>query len=399
MSRLRVAMVAPPWLALPIKGFGGIELVVEGLLVELVRQGVEVELFGNSARKMPAIKTHALYKTEQIRHISRPYTETLPLVLAHMQFALNEIRKDGHFDIIHDHNELIGPQFWALASQLSGVPPVLHTIHVPPANNGQMIKQGLPERRTYLELLTDMGNMYMVTISDAMTALLPRQVHSHTLGKVYNALDPAKYPFKKEKKDHFITLARFSWLKGQHVAAKLCAKKGHPLYMAGPISGIETPSELRAELKNPDTPLRNSIDFSYYREQVLPYEMRYKNIKYMGNLSGREKLAFIGDAKALLFPIDWEEPFGMAVIEALACGTPVIAMNKGALPEIITHGVNGFLANTESEFAHFMERVDEIDPAVCRASVVDRFSADSIIEDYINRYEEVLRRVNKARMR
>jgi len=396
MSRLRVAIIAPPWIALPVKGFGGIELVLQTLVDELLRQNVEVEIFGNGARKMHGVKTHSLYKTEQIENIHRPYTEALPIVLAHMQFALNEIRKDGAFDIVHDHNELIGPQFWALATQLAGIPPVLHTLHVPPTNSKSMSEQGIPERRTYLELLGDMGNMYIVAISEAMTRLLPKQVHHQTLDKVYNAIDPEMYPYIKDKKDYFITLARLSALKGQHTAAKLCARKGYRLRMAGTVAGIESSEKLLLELANPNSKFNNFVDFQYYRDKVMPY-VDNQQITYEGNLSGQKKLKFISQAKALLFPIDWEEPFGMAIIEALACGTPVVAMNKGAIPEIIIHGVNGFLANNEEEFAEYMDRIHEIDPEACRASVVARFSASKITKEYINRYEEVIRRTKIAK--
>lgn len=389
---MRVAMVAPPWIALPVKGFGGIELVVQVLVEELRRQGVEVELFANGARKMRGVKTHSLYKTPQIEHIHKPYTEALPVVLAHMQYAFNEIRKDGHFDLIHDHNELIGPQFWAAASQLPGIPPVLHTIHVPPSNSKHMSDQGIPERRTYLELLTDMGNMYMVTISDAMTSLLPSQVLPQTLGKVYNGIDPRDYRFKAKKENYFMTLARFSSLKGQHVAARICSEKGYRLRMAGTIAGIETSQKLMVELSDPDSKYNNLVDFQYYRNKVWPYVLRNRKITYAGNLSGRSKLEFIANAKALLFPIDWEEPFGMAVIEALACGTPVVAFKKGAIPEIITHGVNGFLAETEKEFAEYVDMVDQIDPEVCRASVVERFSTTAVTAQYIDMYEKTLKR-------
>jgi glycosyltransferase involved in cell wall biosynthesis len=101
-------------------------------------------------------------------------------------------------------------------------------------------------------------------------------------------------------------------------------------------------------------------------------------------------LKFIANAKALLFPIDWEEPFGMAVIEALACGTPVIAMNRGAMPEIIKHGVNGFLANNEAEFFDYANRAEEIDPAACRRSVEEMFSADAMAAAYVTRYKKVI---------
>ena len=103
-------------------------------------------------------------------------------------------------------------------------------------------------------------------------------------------------------------------------------------------------------------------------------------------------MKFISGAKALLFPIDWEEPFGMAVIEALACGTPVIAMNRGAMPEIIEHGVNGFLANDIHEFEEYMRRVDEINPADCRRSVAEKFSSDAMAKAYLARYHEAIKR-------
>jgi glycosyltransferase involved in cell wall biosynthesis len=135
-----------------------------------------------------------------------------------------------------------------------------------------------------------------------------------------------------------------------------------------------------------------AADFRYYSDEILPYTLRYRNITYSGNLSGARKMKFLSEARALLFPLEYDEPFGMAVIEALACGTPVVAMNRGAMPEIIQHGVNGFLANTEKEFSEYMERVGEIDPAACRASVERLFSADHMATEYIDRYKEVIRR-------
>jgi glycosyltransferase involved in cell wall biosynthesis len=137
---------------------------------------------------------------------------------------------------------------------------------------------------------------------------------------------------------------------------------------------------------------RSIEDFSYYSDKILPYVLRYPKITYSGNLKGAKKQKFISEAKALLFPIDWEEPFGMAVIEALACGTPVIAMNHGAMPEIIEHGVNGFLANNEKEFEEYMRRIDEIDPAKCRQSVAKKFSSDTMAKAYMERYKEAIKR-------
>lgn len=394
---MKVAMIAPPWLALPIKGYGGIELVVEGLVDGLLKQGVEVEVFGNGDHKIRGVKTHSLYKTEQFDQIHKPYYEVIPLLNAHLEFALNKIREDGNFDIIHDHNTLVGPLFFSMATQLPGVPPALHTFHGPPFSTKEMLSSGVPNNRPQLEQLHDMGNMYMVAISKAMSKMAPKQIKSHLLPAVHNAIQLDQFPFEDQKKDYYITLARFDPDKGQHIAAKYAVKHNIRLKMAGTVAGIGNSHRLFMELSNPLSVYRTNAEFRYFSDKILPYVLRYRNISYVGNLASARKMKFISQAKALLFPIDWEEPFGMAVIEALACGTPVVAMNRGAMPEIIKHGVTGFLANNEKEFDEYILRVDEIDPKACRDSVEKLFSSESMAKNYINRYNEILLRTKNNR--
>ncbi len=394
---MRVAIIAPPWLALPIKGYGGIELVLEGLIEELLHEGVEVEVFGNGAHKMRGVKTHSLYKTEQFEYIHRPYYETAPIVQAHLTFALNKIIDDGKFDVIHDHNTLIGPSFFALATLLKRVPPVLHTFHGPPFTDNSARSGDIINNRMHLEQLRNLGKMYMVCISKAMAKPAPASIKSHLLKEVHNAIEIDHFPFREKKKNYFITLARFNRDKGHAVAAKLAAKQRQKLKMAGTVDGIGNKYKLMLELSNPMSEHRSSHEFRYYSDEVLPYTMKNTNITYVGNVSGDRKMNLIANAKALLFPIDWEEPFGMAVIEALACGTPVVAMNRGAMPEIIDHGVTGFLANNEEEFAEYMKRVGEIDPAACRKAVEKRFGANTMAKAYIKRYEEIIKRSNRMK--
>jgi glycosyltransferase involved in cell wall biosynthesis len=393
---LKVAIIAPPWLALPVKGYGGIELVLEALIDELKKQGVDVEVFTNGAHKMHGVKSHYLFKEELYKHIHEPYYETAAFVQAHMLFSLNKIREIGDFDVIHDHSTHIGPAFWAMATQLKDVPPVLHTFHGPSFVSSGVSDPGAVYNRIDLEQFHVMGRMYMTCISNAMTKTAPKNVASHMLKAVHNAVEIEHLPFKDKKKDYFITLARFSSYKGQHVAVKLAIKLKKRLRMAGTVAGISSNRRLLLELSNPMSPYRNNADFKYYSDNILQSVIRYPRITYAGNLSGKRKMKFISEAKAMLFPIDWEEPFGMAVIEALACGTPVIAMNRGAMPEIIEHGVNGFLAKNEKEFEEYMLRIDEIDPEACRLSVVRKFSADRMAREYIKRYKEVIRKANKA---
>lgn len=397
MSKLRVAVVAPPWLAMPIKGYGGIELVLEGLVAGLKKQGVEVELFANGATKIRGIKTHSLYNTEQFSHIYEPYYESFPIVQAHLLFAYNQIKKDGKFDIIHSNVPHVGPTFWAMASQDKDLPPILSTFHGPPFTAASKHDIGATYNSADLDQLKDLNSFYATCISDAMTVTAPKSIAPHMLEAVHNAIDPDKFPFVADKKNYFITLARFAPYKGQHIAVKAAVKLRKRLRMAGVVADISSSRRLLLELANPLSSYRSDPQFRYYSDKILPSVLRNRYITYSGNLSGRRKLKFLSEAKALLFPIEWDEPFGMSVIEALACGTPVIAMNRGAMPEIIEHGVTGFLANNEDEFVEYMQRIDEIDPAACRRSVEERFSADAMAKSYIDRYQEVIRRHRKRK--
>ena len=161
--------------------------------------------------------------------------------------------------------------------------------------------------------------------------------------------------------------------------------------MAGIISDIDTAEKLATELANPDSKYNSFEGYRYYKEKILPYTLQSEKVKYVGNLADSEKMKFLSEAKALLFPIDWEEPFGMVAIEAMACGTPVVAMNRGAMSEIIEHGVNGFLANNEAEFEAYMDRIDEINPEACRKSVESKFSSNTMAVAYIERYKDAIR--------
>lgn len=396
MANLRVAIIAPPWLALPIKGYGGIELVLEGLVEGLRHAGVEVEIFGNGFRSIRGVKTHSLYKTEQYSQIHKPMYESLPIIIAHMQFSLNAILKDGGFDIIHDHNGFIGPALLYWATQSKHMPPAVSTWHGPPFSNKQTLDTGMPDNIPMWRQIGSPQRSFMIGISETLMKPAPKEMKASILDPVYNAINTAQFPFVEHKKNYYITLARFSRDKGQHTAAKICDKLGLRLRMAGTIAGIETNQKLLLELANPMSVFRSAEDFRYYSDKVLPYTVNNRKITYAGNVSGQYKMKFISEAKALLFPIDWEEPFGMAVIEALACGTPVVAMKRGAMPEIIEHGKNGFLANTKEEFADYVLRVGEIDPKVCRESVEKNFSSDVMAQRYIERYKEAIKLAKQA---
>lgn len=392
LKKLRVAVIAPPWLALPVKGYGGIEVVLQALVKSLPKMNVEVVLFANGSRKMRGIETRSLFRDDLYQRIHEPYYETASVVQAHLLWSMNEIIKDGKFDLIHDHNTHIGPMFWALATKMNKVPPVLHTFHGPSFTKTESDDPGAYYHTFDLEQLKDLGRMYMVCISRAMGKESPQAIRKHLLDPVHNSVNITEFPFKAEKKNYYITLARFTPYKGHHIAVKLARKFRKRLRMSGVVAGIGTNRKLLFELSNPLSKHRNNIEFRYYSDEILPSVLKYPFITYAGNLGGAKKKKFISEAKALLFPIEWEEPFGMAVIEALACGTPVVAMNRGAMPEIIQHGVNGFLANSVEEFGEYMLRVDEIDPKACRKSVIEMFTADKMAANYRERYDYIMQR-------
>jgi len=395
---LRVAIIAPPWLKLPSEGYGGVEAVLKSLIRELVKLDVTVEVFGVGKRRLYGAKVHAVTKSEQFPHILKPmYDFALPIPTAHVLNSLHLIQADGGFDIIHDHNYFVGPAILSYAAGRGKLPPAIHTVHGPPLTTDRMVADGVPDNRIFWRAMADHHQCYMVSISDAMRRSMPKELDTNMLDTVHNAIEVGDFPFvdKPVKKNYFITLARFSEEKGQHIAAKLCAKNHYRLRMAGTVATIATARKLILEVANPISRYRNDRDFRYYSDTVLPYVLRNPRITYSGSVSGKQKMKFISEARALLFPITWEEPFGMAVVEALACGTPVIAMNHGAMPEIIEHGVNGFLANSEEEFEEYMGRVGEIDPVVCRQSVEEKFSGKLMAENYLARYKTAIELAKK----
>ncbi|HEY8992247.1 MAG TPA: glycosyltransferase [Candidatus Microsaccharimonas sp.] len=393
-KKLRIAVIAPPWIALPVKGYGGIELVLQGLVSSLqVADNVEVELFANGHRKLPGIITHSLFKEEQFEHLHEPYFESYAIVQAHLEFAYNYIKEAGNFDIIHDHVPHVGPSFWARVSTHNpDLPPILHTFHGPPFIAAETKTIGSVYNTTDLQQIRDFGSLYFSCISETMAVSVPENIKPRLMHSIHNGVMLKDFPFVTKKKDYFVTLARFAPYKGQHIAAQAAARLKKRLRMAGTIANIGTNRKLLWELSNPISRYRNDPQFMYYAEKILPYVLLHPRITYSGSLSGKQKMKFLSEAKALLFPITWEEPFGMSVIEALACGTPVIAMNHGAMPEIIQHGVNGFLAKSDEEFETYMQRIDEIDPMDCRQSVVDHFSDSAMTRKYIACYRDIIAR-------
>jgi glycosyltransferase involved in cell wall biosynthesis len=385
MTRLKIAMIAPPWLPVPPVGYGGTENVIYHLSEELRKLGHKVELFTVGESKAKTKHNHWVYAKAQYHHIHQPFYYSAVIPISHIFCALRQIKKAKDFDIIHDHNKFIGP---AMMSADKDLPPVLHTLHDPFVDREQ-VKQGIPDDHDMYDCLKSDDELHFNCISKAQIKHAPHVIRKKIAGYIYNSIDVKNYPIASRKGNYFITISRISRHKGQATAAQIAVSLGLKYKIAGIVADISTPRQIMLELANPQSSYRLNPDFKYYSDEILPL-LKQGSIEYIGSVFGKKKLSLLSKAQGFLFPIDWEEPFGVAVVEALACGTPVVAFKRGSMPEIIEHGVNGFLASNTRQFKEYVRRVGEIDPAKCRESVEMKFSAEKMASAYIDVYKRIL---------
>jgi glycosyltransferase involved in cell wall biosynthesis len=375
---LTVFINAGPWLPIPPSGYGGVENLLVYLIRELRGRGHRVILGTVGQSQVDVERQVSRFRQGQHPRIDGPYCDGISVAHAHMQRVVKTIRATREIDVVHDFLEVVGP---SMLAELEHGPPVLHTL-----------QWNLWQNRDFYRHFEGRDRVFFNGISELQMRAARGNLLRCSLEVVHNGVDVDDFTYREHKDGYAITLARFTYDKGQDVAARVCAGLGLPLQMAGTVGGIASPQLLREELGKRFSAFHHYKDVEYYRRAVLPYEDPDRGIAWVGSVGGARKRELVAGARALLMPIRWEEPFGMAVIEALASGTPVVAMRRGAMPVIIEHGRNGFLADDEEEFARYLQRVDEIEPQECRRSVQDRFSAAAMAERYVQRYEEVIAR-------
>jgi glycosyltransferase involved in cell wall biosynthesis len=342
---MRVAVLAPPWFAVPPAGYGGIEWVVSLLADGLVDAGHDVTLFASGDSRTKAELAN-VYERAPSEHIGRSQWE-LPHVLACYG-------RSDDFDVINDHS---GPVAAAVGGALST--PVLHTVHGPlDGEPGQVYEQ-------LARVAPDVG-----LISISMNQRKPKP-HLSWIANCPNALDLSVYPCKPHRGDYLLFLGRLSSDKGAHRAIAVAIEVGIPLKIAGK--------------------LREPKEREYFREYVEPH-VGHHGIEFLGEVNHGQKVELLQDARATLFPIEWEEPFGLVMIESMACGTPVIATRYGAVPEVIEHGRSGIIVENYREMAAALEDADRIDPLECRRYVEERFAPERMVADYLDAYETALAR-------
>lgn len=345
MRPLRVAMVAPPWYPVPPRGYGGIERVVHLLATGLSRRGHRVTVFaaeGTTTGGEVRIRAPRAWSQDMGTWVHK-HTY---LARVHRELA------DERFDVVHDHTGSEG----ILAGALTGArAPVVATVHEPVG----------PAEAAFLAEVDDA--VALVALSEAQRRAAP---DVEWAGVVPNAIDPDDLlpvpELAQSDGDYLVHLARVDPSKGQHLAIEVAARAGLPLVLAGKVDAIP---ECEA----------------YFREQVEPH-VDGEAVTWLAEVRGRDKAELLAGARAMVFPLQWEEPFGLAVVEAMANGTPVVAFPRGALPELVSPEVTGLLVDDVDAMAAAVGRVGTIDRSRCAAETRARFGVEALLDSYESIY-------------
>jgi len=350
---MRIAQVAPPLESVPPARYGGTERVVATLTSELTRRGHDVTLFASGDSRTPARLVPIVERA--VWHHRPPYQDLAPFWSLTLGRLLREM---DDFDVVHSHLDHFG-----LPAALACRAPVVTTLH------GRL---DLPELQPVFEEFSDVP---LVSISDSQRSPVER---ANWVATVYHGLDLDEFTFRPQRGRYLAFLGRISPEKGVAAAIRIAIRAGMPIRIAArmPLPRTNDPAARR--------------DWKYYEDEVQPL-LQGPDVEVIGQVGGKQKNDFLGNAAALLFPINWPEPFGLVMPEALACGTPVLALRAGSVPEIIQDGVTGFIRDTEEELAEAVAHLDEIDRARCRAEPEERFSACAMTDHYLEVYEQLRR--------
>ena len=343
-GRMKIALVSPLYESVPPVLYGGTERVVSNLADELVAQGHDVTLFASgdsvtAAQLVPCC--------DRALRLNAKVYDSLPYHL----MMLDEVRKHADdFDIIHFHNDLLHmPMLPALRV------PSLTTVH------GRL---DLPDLRPFYSRFSDVP---LVAISNSQRSQLPM---ANFVATIYHGLRPDRMPFcAKPSGGYLAFLGRISPEKRPDRAIEIAKQTGLPLKIAAKV---------------------DRADRGYWEDVIRPMLADNLNVEYIGEISDREKPAFLGNASALLFPIDWPEPFGIAMIEAMACGTPVLAFRCGSVPEVIDHGVTGYIVDTIEEAVASMDALLALSRSQVRKRFEERFTAERMTRSYVEVYRKLM---------
>jgi glycosyltransferase involved in cell wall biosynthesis len=322
--------------------YGGTELIVSLLTEEFVKRGHDVTLFASgdsvTQARLISVCPHFLRGSDRDKSI------------LNMLNVVSCIQRADEIDIIHNNTQIEGMSIACLTKT-----PMLTTLH------GNL--------KGDLRVLFAQYAGWYNTISQSAKSLLPEK--ERFAGVIYNAIDASAFPFDSSRhKSYLLFLSRISHEKGPHLAIEVARKLGMRLIIAG----------------NVDT-----TDEQYFRREIIP-RVDGDQIKYVGEADFDRKVELMLGAYCLLAPITWPEPFGLFMIEAMACGTPVIVLNQGSAPEVVKHGQTGYVVNSLIEMSDSVSKIDRIDRAACRKHVQKYFDVRRMADDYLKAYERIVQR-------
>ena len=342
---MRIAQVAPLYESVPPKLYGGTERVVHYITEELVAQGHEVTLFASGDSLTSA--TLVAPCDRALRLDSRNGTDPFAALTLMAEQVAQRAERD-EFDIIHLHTDHI---MWPLVRRLRT--PQVNTFH------GRLDLRGLAP------LVAEFADAPVVSISNSQRLPLPQADWRAT---VPHGLPEDLYQPGTGRGGYLAFLGRISPEKRPDRAIEIATRAGIPLRIAAKV---------------------DAADQEYFDQTIAPL-LSNPYVDYVGEISDHEKGKFLGDAAALMFPIDWPEPFGLAMIEALACGTPVVAFRCGSVPEVLRHGVTGFIVDDVEEAVRAVNSLHLLSRADCRAEFDARFTARRMVTNYVDVFERII---------
>jgi glycosyltransferase involved in cell wall biosynthesis len=355
-KKLRIAQIAPLWITIPPQKYGGIERIIAMLCDGLTDKGHEVTLFASPGSSSKCKKLVSVYE-KPLLDANIPWSN--PLWNLRNLSAAFEMANNGEFDIIHSHLDL-----WTLFFHNLTKTPVLHTMHNPLyRTNAEASKDD--RLRLFMEE-AKRTNIVFISKSAKEQAML--EFPESRAQIIYNGIDLSHFKFNPKGGEHFVWIARMNKHKGVENAIEAAEKLGVKLLLAGRIDPTQV---------------------EYFETYVKPHFNQ--NIQYVGELTEEQLSDFYGPAKATLYPIEWEEPFGLVVAESMACGTPVIAYRRGSMPELIEDDKTGFVFESNMDkLIEAMKKIDQIDRSLVRKSVEEKFSKEIMVDNYEKAYYQLL---------
>ena len=340
---MKIAQIAPLAEACPPRLYGGTERIVAYLTDELVRQGHEVTLFASGDSRTSATLVSCAEVALRLNPAVKDFTP-------HHVLMLEEVRRRfDDFDVLHFHTDIF---HYPLVRDFADR--TLTTLH------GRL---DLPDLQPFFRTFSEVP---LVSISEHQRTPMPPV---NWVGTVYHGLPVDLLPYKARPSGGYLAfLGRISPEKRPDRAIEIAVRSGLELRIAAKV---------------------DRVDQGYWDETIAPLVAAHDNVHYIGEINEAQKADFLGNARGLLFPIGWPEPFGLVMIEAMSCGTPVIAFNCGSVPEVVDHGMSGFIVNDMDEAVEAAGHLGDIDRAQVRTCFEERFTAERMATDYVSIYHQL----------